>query len=371
MALGGTAFGLLGDNSPSYLSWPLFTLALVAVFAVLRGWILGRRQIDPRGFVAGFQVGFLVLLLILFAQTALPPDHNMFLSLIAFLGIGLFGLWLARWLDSDISARRLDQAGWPLLACAIIAIVLMAGMGIWTFLDHRGVLLILSPVFWLWELVVALVQFLISLLPQGKPVEPIELLVGPQMPAPKQVGPNMIDFFGDWVRPVGRFMFYLSMGAMAGAALFRSLLDLLRWLNRHRTTTPAITFERSQFGLMDDLRDLLGACVDLFRRLWHRILKLFGSPRHPLPRGERTVREIYAQIMRWAARHGSPRAPHQTPYDFLPVLQGLLPDAEGDLTHLTECYVTVRYGTARADPELIRAMKHSWSRIRSKRKRQL
>ncbi|MBL6945917.1 MAG: DUF4129 domain-containing protein [Rhodospirillales bacterium] len=370
LALISTAYGVLGTLLPiaSYGAWPLAALIITAVFASLRGWILAGRQIDTKGFVDGFQVGFVVFLLVVFLQAADPPDQNTFHALIGFLGIGLFGLWLARWLESDISARRLDQAGWPLLAGAIIAVVLAAGMGIWAFLDHQGVLLILTPVFWLWELLVALAQFLISLIPQS---EPIELVSGPQMGARPQMGPNMIDFFGDWVRPIARVMFYLSAGGMVGAALFRHLNDLLRWLGRHQAHAPGITFERSAFGVMDDLRDILAACADLMVRLLQRLRKMFGMKKQPLPRGERTVREIYARLNQWATRRGFPRAPDQTPYDYLPALKRLLPEAEGDLALVTECYVTVRYGTTRADPELIRGMKDSWSRIRSKRKTKL
>jgi len=374
VALIGTVIGLLGPLPPFanlaeyFLVWPFVAVGCAAVFAILRGWILGRSQIDTKGFVEGFQLGFLVLLLVVFLQAAAPPDQDMFLALVSFLGVGLFGLWLARWLESDISARRLDQAGWPLLACAIIAIVLMAGIGIWMFLDHQGLLIILTPVFWLWDLIVAIVQFLISLLPES---EEIVLLTGPQ-PAPRpQQGVDVMDFFGDWVRPIARFMFYFAFCGMMGAALFRNLNDLIRWLNRRRVVTPGITFERSAFGLMDDLRDILAACIHLIEQLWQRVLKFFGSHKRAAPRGERVVRDTYARLLRWAARLGFPRAPNQTPHDFLPVLQRLLPDADRDLTFVTECYVTVRYGTTRANPELIRGMKDSWSRIRSKRKNRL
>ncbi|MBC8158339.1 MAG: DUF4129 domain-containing protein, partial [Alphaproteobacteria bacterium] len=366
LALIATTPALLGPLVPD--AWPLAALALTAAFALVRGWFLAGRQIDTKGFVAGFQVGFVIFLLVVFLQATAPPDENTFFALIGFLGIGLFGLWLARWLDSDISARRLDQAGWPLLACAIIAAVLAAGMGIWTVLDHQGVLWLLSPVFWLWDLIIAFLQFLISLLPKSEPIEP---LTGPPMAgrARPQMGPDVIDFFGDWVRPIGQFMFYSSTGGMLAAALFRHLSDLLRWMNRRRAHAPGITFERSAYGLMDDLRDILATCVDLVVRLWQRLLKMFGWQKQHLPRGERLVRETYARLVRWAARCGSPRAVGQTPYDFLPVLKKMLPEAEGDLTHLTECYVTVRYGGAQADPALIGGLKEGWARIRAQQRK--
>lgn len=372
LVLIGTIRGLLGPLSPSgqyvqlLLAGPLLAVIAAAAFAMLRGWVLGGRQIDTKGFVEGFQIGFLVLLLVVFLQAAAPHDPNTFHAVISFLGLGLFGLWLARWLDSGISARRLDQAGWPLLACAVIAIVLMAGMGIGAVLDHHGILFILTPVLWLWELVIAFVQFLVNLLPES---EPIELLSGPQMAPRPQAGPNMVDFFGDWVRPIARFMFYVSSFAMIGAALFRNIEGLLRWLNRRRTNADGIVFERSAFGLMDDLKDILAAFTNLFLRLWRRVLKLLGSRGRPLPRAEREVRDIYARLTRWAAGHDCPRAPNQTPYDFLPVLKRFVPEAEAELTHLTECYVAVRYGTARADPSLIRGLKEGWRRIRSKQRK--
>jgi hypothetical protein len=54
-------------------------------------------------------------------------------------------------------------------------------------------------------------------------------------------------------------------------------------------------------------------------------------------------------MLRYAARVGMHRQPHQTPYEYAPRLHHALPDAEGDINGLTEVFVQVRYSQEPVD----------------------
>ena len=76
-----------------------------------------------------------------------------------------------------------------------------------------------------------------------------------------------------------------------------------------------------------------------------------------------SVRYIYANVIRLAARRGFPRPPARTPNEFLPTLEGAFPGREADLSRLTEAYVMVHYGEVPADREEIEELRACWQRL--------
>lgn len=77
-----------------------------------------------------------------------------------------------------------------------------------------------------------------------------------------------------------------------------------------------------------------------------------------------TIRRIYAQMGALAAERGYPRAPHETPYEYLPALERALPDNCGEVKCITEAYVAVHYGEVPERPEELTAVQAAWKRIR-------
>lgn len=79
-----------------------------------------------------------------------------------------------------------------------------------------------------------------------------------------------------------------------------------------------------------------------------------------------TIRRIYAHVGALAAEKGYPRAPHETPYEFLPTLERSFPDSREEVACITEAYIAVHYGELperSADLETVRA---AWEHIRGR-----
>ena len=86
---------------------PVLLIAVGVIFAMARGWLLGPRRIGGDGFLAAFQTGIIALFAVAFLRHlgGLPTNGTIVGSTL-FLAFGLYGLWLSRWLDSDMAARR-------------------------------------------------------------------------------------------------------------------------------------------------------------------------------------------------------------------------------------------------------------------------
>ena len=350
------------------VSWSVL-VAVFCVFAMARGWILGSRQMDGRGFLGGFYLGVGMLFFCVFGQhLAGLPATDMLPGIIAFFAFGLYGLGANRWLRSDVAARTANQAGWPILGVAIIALILCVGVVFWTQLDRHVVDLVLAPVLWLWDMLVRLIAFLVGLLPKADPA-PMPLPPGEMAGLPQAAREKPFDW-GETVRAIGRVMFFTSVGFLLFWVMLRNLLDLLLWLSRRLGRSQGIAFDHSSAGFLSDLRGLLHLLAGLLSRLWRQVTNLLrGRGDGPMASEVRDVRRIYHGFLVWARRRGWPKPPGQTPYEFLHHLRAMLPQVDGDLAVITESYVAVRYGSALPSPEAVRAVRDSWRRVRKVRKR--
>jgi hypothetical protein len=78
----------------------------------------------------------------------------------------------------------------------------------------------------------------------------------------------------------------------------------------------------------------------------------------------RTIRRIYAHMSALAAERGYGRAPHQTPYEYLPTLEQAFPDCREEVARITGAYVAVHYGEMPERPEDLTIVQSAWKRIR-------
>jgi hypothetical protein len=76
-----------------------------------------------------------------------------------------------------------------------------------------------------------------------------------------------------------------------------------------------------------------------------------------------TIRRIYAHLGTLAAERGYPRAPYETPYEYLPTLEQAFPDGHEEVGHITGAYVAVHYGEVPEQPEELAAVRAAWERI--------
>ncbi len=79
-----------------------------------------------------------------------------------------------------------------------------------------------------------------------------------------------------------------------------------------------------------------------------------------------TIRRIYARLSALAAERGYPRALHETPYEYLPVLEQSFPDSREEVKRITEAYVAVHYGEVPERPEHLKAIRAAWERVRER-----
>lgn len=93
------------------------------------------------------------------------------------------------------------------------------------------------------------------------------------------------------------------------------------------------------------------------RQPW-RFVRLGGLP----PREQ--VRYFYLSTLRRAADQGVVRRPAQTPQEFVQDLEQTWPEAELDVTALTEAFITARYDVAEISPDEAQEVKSVWERIK-------
>ncbi len=78
-----------------------------------------------------------------------------------------------------------------------------------------------------------------------------------------------------------------------------------------------------------------------------------------------SIRRIYAQMARLAAARGYPRAPSETPYQYLSSLARAFPDGIDQARLITEAYVNVHYGELPETPEGLAAIRAAWAELRA------
>jgi hypothetical protein len=100
-----------------------------------------------------------------------------------------------------------------------------------------------------------------------------------------------------------------------------------------------------------------------FSEPWQRVVDTFQrsslGPRY----STRSVRRIYASLTAYAGELGHPRVPAQTPYDFLPTLMRTFPDAQEEVTEITEAYVRVHYAEEPETEDMLSSVRQDWQRV--------
>jgi hypothetical protein len=78
-----------------------------------------------------------------------------------------------------------------------------------------------------------------------------------------------------------------------------------------------------------------------------------------------TIRRIYANLQRLAARSGYPRQAAQTPDEYLETLIQALPDCQDEVTTITAAYVQAHYGQVPDTRQELDRIRACWQRVRS------
>ena len=76
----------------------------------------------------------------------------------------------------------------------------------------------------------------------------------------------------------------------------------------------------------------------------------------------------YLNILKRAEKRKLRRKTHQTPYEYEPNLEQVVPDVQPDVQELTDVFVRARYSQERFDEEQAASVKQQWQRIRKELK---
>ncbi len=326
-------------------------------------WWLGQRlaslKLSFAASVAEFQFGLAMLLIVFFSASQLEASlgEAVPVTLVFFL-FALLGMSLAHAREGKGWLSGLNRHHWTLLLLASIGIIVALGFLIGSLVTPDFLHLIVAALQWLWGLIVYAITFLASLLPGSEPsAVPIPPQLIPPQPSPEESIPWLLS---EEARLRLQLVWSVAVGGLVLFALWRISSQIIGWLRR-RLAMSGVETEPMTGAFKSDLLSLL-------KLLLSKLLGLLPSrfmrkSRSALPEAA-SVRQVYRQLLRWAAAHGYPRRTFQTPFEYYFTLAGVVPEAQEDLDFITRQYVRVRYNSAPPEESELSRLKQSWHNIR-------
>lgn len=351
-----------------------FVILMVMLFLWWRGLRLG--QAAPSVALAGlrFRAGVVIFVVFLFFFN-LYITRDITPYIVAFFFFSLMAVAMAR--VEEVSRLRGGQAA-PLgrawlgvlgLATAAVIGVGAAVTGLLAGPVPGQVLGWLSPV---WLILIALVAFVLSLFIAALAalvefvaslIPNVDLSFMAQVEERLQRLREGISQIGEALPPeVMRFVGILQ-GIIFAVLMALLLIGVVRTLQRWQSAS-------SQRGEGSETLLTGGLLASAWRGLLDesagglaQLVQRFGLGRRML--AALSIRRIYAQMARLAATRGYPRAPSETPYQYLSSLARAFPNATGQVRLITEAYVNVHYGELPETPEDLATIRAAWAELRA------
>lgn len=324
-------------------------------------WWLGRRlsylKVNFGALVSEFQFGLFILVIAFFVVSQLGVDlaNSVSIALTFFL-FALVGISIAHALEGTSWLSGLNQGHWSGLLLISIGLVLILGLLISSVVTPELLQLFLSAIKWALRLIMKVIAFLASLFPEPEPAElPPVMPVLPEARSPEE--------FKLWTMPEAvrsglRIGWTVMVVGILLFTLWRISSDIFGWLRRRLASMTGAEFEPLPGALRTDFLGLL-------KRIFYRLLGL----RLPFRLGARSgsvlpeiasVRQIYRQLLHWAAAGGYPRNISQTPNEYFYTLANLLPEVQGELDFITQQYVRTRYGALLPNEGELQQLDKTW-----------
>lgn len=339
-----------------------FKPELLILLASIGLWWLGRRLSRMRpGFaiaVGEFQFGLAILVLTFFSASQLKVGMGGTLpTALAFFIFSLTGISIAH-AEEGASWLSGSRRHWSMLLLASIGAVVVLGWLITSTLTPDALSVLLNGLKWLWGALMKALAFIASLLPAPEPGE---------MPTPppgagiegggENVNPLLLP---EALRDKLSLVWAIVMIGLLLFALWRISSQILGWLRRKLAGASEGEVERLPGGFRADL-------LNLIRFLFVKLVSLLRLVKRrqkvkPVPEIA-SVRQVYRQMLRWAAAKGYRRALSQTPHEFMDVLAAALPEARLELGFITEQYVRVRYSRSSPDQAELSRLKQTWNTV--------
>ncbi len=344
-------------------------LLILLVTAVI--WWLSRRLVSRAGnfptTVSEFQFGLIMLIITFMVASGLKTKLDSPVPIaITFFLLALLGMSVSHALAGTSWLSGLHQGHWSGLLLATIGVVLVLGLLIaWIVTpDLLQLLWAAIKTAWgfIWSLIVKLLLFLASLFPQ---TEPAELPPMPVMPETETDDGFKLWTMPEWLKSTAGLLMTILWIGLVLAALWRISSDIFRWLRRKLAGMAGAEFEPLPGAFK---ADLLGLLKRIFSRLLGlKLLFRLRKRRVALPPEVASVRQVYRQLLRWAAAGGYPRYLSQTPGEYRDRLAGLLPEAGDDLDLVTQHYMRVRYGAFLYTGDELKELGEAWHRLKQTR----
>jgi len=330
-------------------------------------WWLGRRlaihQIDFAASVGELQFGLAILALTFLLRSWLDVDlaHQVPVSVTFFL-FALLGVSVAHTYEGAGWLSGTDRGQWSGLLIVSIGLVVLLGALLVVAVSPEMIAAVLSVIKRIWEFILKVIMFLVSLIPEPEPAELPPGLQMPEMGAPEDSGWLVMP---ESLRNILRLGWNILVLGSILFALGRLLTQMFDWLRRRLASTAGAEVE-----------PLRGAFrFDLLRLLRGILSKLFGFRLSLRPRQRSgsivpevaSVRQIYRQLLEWGAAGGHPRQVSQTPDEYSSVLSRLLPEAGLALDSITRHYVSSRYGLLAPAGAELEQLRQRWCELKQNR----
>jgi hypothetical protein len=354
---------------------PEVLVFLLMVFLWWRGLVLAQRQLDSQSVAYRFRLGLVLLAVTTVvggSVHAWPYQRFVFLFFFA----SLLGIALAR--AEEVGERYGGSwspfgLGWlTTLVTASLAVLLLAA-GVAALLTGENIGRLVVPAVEVLRVALIGVVYVMALIARiviapllalfqrhelGRAL--VEAITRERVPPDKpemEMQPQEPPFTAE------QLALARTVGVVIGVLLLLLLVALsLRRLGARvgwqRDEKRESVWEGARLG--QGLRDLLRHG----RRRLDEAAAALGSSRLGQLFAALTIRRIYAHVNALAAERGYPRAPYQTPYEYLPALERAFPDNREDLARITEAYVAVHYGEVVERPGDLAKVEAAWESIR-------
>lgn len=353
LAAVGVSAVLLSLVPAAALPLPIGDLALaaaVAGFAWARGWVLAIGAPGFGGAATVFQTGLAIAAGAIVLATLLdgvPSGPALPLTAAGFLACGLGALIAAR---AHVAGKP-HGTGALMLGLTIAVAVVVA-----LVLDRSLLLLLATPLIWIWGMLGALLDWILALMPEPAPLE-AESMPGTASPSPDQP----VTWRGglpDWVRTAGQIAWYGGWALLLLHIVYSNLRALLRRLGAgggDRTDEGV----RLAGSVWTELRGLVHWAALMMSRLLHRLLR-------EDPGG---VRRLYRRLLARGVRRGVPRRGSETPGEYARRLSSLFPADGQAVIAVTRAYLPARYGAVRPQAAALSAAEAALRGVRLRRRK--
>ncbi len=350
------------------------------VYFWVRGNGLARRSLSIESVGFSFRAGIVILILeSLVLGLMVRTDFSGLVPPYFFFALVAVALARVDEVTHSLNSSRVGYSGfWIGSSVAAVAVLVLVGAVVAAFFSGGGlqqVLAWLSPVFYLfWVVIAAIGTFLLLLLEGLLSLLSIDLetlgegimdalrRIGEFLMAPGAVPPAGAD---TTERPA--LLGFLQIAFVVGIPLLIIALALLAgWARRRRLDREVGDESRESTlasgGTRRGLQAMLRAGLERLGEL-AGLVDRFGLGSRFL--AAVSIRRIYANLVRLSTREGYPRARAETPYEYLVTLRRALPGSEAEVQIITEAYVNAHYGQVPDTREELERIRACWERIRA------